>query len=269
MKPIYRLLFIGLLLSLVQLACWSVDADWDVPPQEPSEPQAPSEPQEPSQPPDPEPVPTQGVIPPVETESPPQPGVSEARMLTVEFPPRIRAGDSYLVRLTLEVDARGNLTATAETAGNVTRGEVIQIPDIYETHYVIAETRLDMAGIQVSPPGLVSESLRPGQSLTFYWSVRAEQVGIYRGTLWFYLRYVPLNGGFEQRQALSAQRIEIEAVNFFGLNAQPARWLGTAGMLVSFVLGKPLFGSAFNWLWRKKFQKPLPQRSNLKKTTRN
>jgi hypothetical protein len=242
MKPLYRLLFIGLLLSLVQLACASSapTVEPDAPAQEPSQPND-----------DPAPVPTQDMVSPAETASPPQPGVSEARMLTVEFPPRIRAGDSDLIRLTLEVDAHGNLTATAETAGGVTRGEVIQIPNIYETHYVVAETRLDLAGIQVSPPGVVSESLRPGQSLTFYWSVRAEEPGTYRGTLWFYLRYVPLDGGMEQRQALSAQRIEIEAVNFFGLNAQPARWLGGAGMVVSFVLGKPIFGSALKWLWGK------------------
>jgi hypothetical protein len=247
MKPIYRLLFAGLLLTLAQLACGAGAVDVDPAPE-----QEPSEPQEPAQPADePAPVPTQGVILPAETESPPQPGVSEARMLTVEFPPRVRAGDSDLIRLTLEVDAHGNLTATAETAGGVTRGEVIQIPNIYETHYVVAETRLDMAGMQVSPPGLVSESLRPGQSLTFYWSIHAEDPGIYRGTLWFYLRYVPLDGGFEQRQALSAQRIEIEAVNFLGLNALPARWLGVAGMLVSFVLGQPLFGSGLKWVWGK------------------
>jgi hypothetical protein len=172
-------------------------------------------------------------------------------MLTVEFPPQIRAGDSDLIRLTLEVDELGNLTATAESAGNVTQGEGIQIPNIYDTHNIVAEARLDMAGVQINPAGTISEPLRPGQTVTYYWSVRAEDVGIYRGTLWFYLRFVPLDGGPEQRQALSAQKIEIEAVNFFGLKAQPARFLGAAGTVVSAILGMPFLEGILKWLWRR------------------
>src|SRR5690606_10050141 len=52
-------------------------------------------------------------------ESSPPPALPEQRRLTVEYPPVIRAGDSDLVRLTLEVDAGGNLTPTAEVGGNV------------------------------------------------------------------------------------------------------------------------------------------------------
>ncbi len=181
----------------------------------------------------------------------PQPAVAESRMLTVEFPPQIRAGDSDLIRLTLEVDELGNLTAAAESAGNVTQGEEIQIPNVYDTHNIVAEARLDMAGVQVNPFGAISESLRPGQTVTYYWSVRAEDVGIYRGTLWFYLNFVPLDGGPAQRQALSAQKIEIEAVNFFGLKAQPARFLGAAGTLVSAILGMPFLEGTLKWLWRR------------------
>ena len=46
-----------------------------------------------------------------------QPAIPERRRLTLEFPPQIRAGDSDLVRLTLEVDDLGNLTPTAEIVG--------------------------------------------------------------------------------------------------------------------------------------------------------
>lgn len=237
MKPSFRLFWIGLLLLLVQLACGvSAEPAAQPPAAEPLDPAA---------------VPTQAALPPTQAVIPPQPAVTESRMLTLEFPPRIRAGDADVVRLTLEVDAHGNLTATAETAGNVTQGEVIQIPNIYDTHYVSAEARLDLAGVQVSPPGAVSESLRPGQKLTFLWSVRAEDVGIYRGTLWFYLIFTPRDGGPEQRQALSAQKIEIEAVNFFGLKAQPARLAGVVGAAASAVLGLPFLEEMLKWFWRR------------------
>ena len=48
------------------------------------------------------------------------PRLPETRRLTFEFPPKIRAGDSDVVRLTLEMDDLGNITPTAELEdGNV------------------------------------------------------------------------------------------------------------------------------------------------------
>ncbi len=64
----------------------------------------------------------------------------------------MRAGvESDVVRLTLEVDDLGNITPTAQIEGNVVVGETIEIPDLYETHNVTAEARLDLAGMQVQP----------------------------------------------------------------------------------------------------------------------
>ncbi|HET6821790.1 MAG TPA: hypothetical protein VFH34_04025, partial [Anaerolineales bacterium] len=116
-----------------------------------------------------------------------QPAIPERRRLTLEFPPQIRAGDSDLVRLTLEVDDLGNLTPTAEISGNVVEGQVVEVPNLYESHHVIAEARFDLAGMEVRPAELVSEPLAPGNSVTFRWSVRPQDAGLYRGTIWLYL----------------------------------------------------------------------------------
>src|SRR5574341_1765268 len=102
----------------------------------------------------------------------PPPAIPESRRLTLEYPPKIRAGDSDVIRLTLEVDALGNVTPTAEVQGNVITGQTVQIPNLYDTHNVIAEARLDIAGLEVRPSDVISEPLAPGQSATFYWSVR-------------------------------------------------------------------------------------------------
>src|SRR5215207_4419081 len=64
------------------------------------------------------------------------PALPERRRLTVEFPPKMRAGDSDVVRLTLEVDDLGNLTPTAQIGGNEVTGEVIELPNLYESHHV-------------------------------------------------------------------------------------------------------------------------------------
>jgi len=189
---------------------------------------------------------------PVSPTSQPQPAIPERRLLALEFPPRIRAGDSDIVRLTLEVDDLGNLTPTALVGGNVVTGDVIEIPNLYETHHVVAEARLDMAGMQISPPDLSSQTLLPGQSIMFFWSIRPEAVGVYRGTVWLHLRFVDKVNGEESRRAVSAQIVEIEAVNLFGLSGNFARSVGMIGSVVGAVVGFPFFEDIVKYLFKKR-----------------
>lgn len=182
----------------------------------------------------------------------PAPAIPERRRLTLEFPAQIRAGDSDIVRLTLEVDDLGNVTPTAQFEGNVVGGEVIEIPDLYESHHVIAEARFDIAGMQVSPPDLSSQTLSKGQLVAFYWSVHPPQAGVYRGTVWFYLRFVEKAGGRESRKTVSAQIVEIEAVNFLGLPANVVRTAGGVGSIVGAIVGFPFFEDLVKFLLGRK-----------------
>ena len=176
----------------------------------------------------------------------------EYRLLTLEFPPNIRAGDADLIRLTLEVDEHGNLTPTAEIDGHEVTGETIEVENLYETHYIIAESRLDMAGVQIVPSGLISEPLLPGESVKFFWSISAPDSGNYLGTVWFYLRYIPKDGGAESRRAVSAQRIEIESTKFFNiLSADSAKKLGAIGSFLGAVLGFPFVDDILKFFWAK------------------
>jgi hypothetical protein len=180
------------------------------------------------------------------------PAIPERRRLTVEFPPQIRAGDSDLVRLTLEVDDLGNLTPTAQMGDNVVTGEVVEIPNLYETHQVIAEARFDLAGMEVRPSELVSEALLPGNLVTFQWSVRPEDVGFYRGTIWLYLRFVDKQSGEESRKTVSAQIVEIEAVNILGLSGEWARTTGIIGSVVGTILGFPFLEDIIRYIFRRR-----------------
>ena len=188
-------------------------------------------------------------------EAGPRPAILESRRLTLEFPPIMRTGDSTRIRMQLEVDDQGNITPTAVVEGNVVTGEVIEIPNLYETHFVVAEARLDMAGMEVQPPGTISEPLSPGQSVTFYWSVRPEKSGKYEGTAWLHLRFIPmstLNGEQESRIAVSVQFLEIRARSFLGfLNGGTARGIGALGSLIGSVLGFPFVDDLLKWLWGK------------------
>ncbi|HET6823362.1 MAG TPA: hypothetical protein VFH34_12000, partial [Anaerolineales bacterium] len=160
---------------------------------------------------------------------------------TLEVPPHLRVGDADVVRLTLEVDDLGNLTPTAQIGGNVVSGQVVEIPNLYESHQVIAEARFDLAGMEVRPADLVSEALSPGNSVTFRWSVRPPDVGFYRGTIWLYLRFVDKQTSEESRKTVSAQIVKMEAVNFLGLSGEFARTAGVIGSVVGTILGFPFF----------------------------
>ena len=171
----------------------------------------------------------------------PRPALPERRRLTLEFPPRIRAGDSDVVRLTLEVDDLGDLALTARVGGNVVTGEIVEFPNLYESHHVIAEARFDLAGVEVRPPELISEPLSPGNTVTFLWSIRPEDAGVYRGTVWLYLRFVEKHSGEESRKTVSAQIVEIEAVDLLGLSGEFARTTGVIGSVLGTIIGFPFF----------------------------
>jgi len=187
-----------------------------------------------------------------ESEPQPVPAIPEYRRLTLEFPPVMRTGDSIRIRMQLEVDDQGNITPTAIVEGNVVTGEVVEIPNLYETHYVTAEARLDMAGMEVQPPGLISEPLNPGQSVTFYWSVRPQESGKYEGTVWLHLRFKPKDGGAESSMPISIQFLTIEARSFMGLfSGGMARGVGAVGSILGSVLGFPFVDDLVKWLWGK------------------
>ena len=180
------------------------------------------------------------------------PSIPERRRLTLEYPPQIRAGDSDIVRLTLEVDEAGNITPTAVVDGNVITGEVIEIPNLYETHHVVAEARFDVTGLQASPPDLTSQTITPGQTVRFFWSIRSEEEGIYRGTVWLYLRFVDKVSGEESQRAVSAQMVEIEAVKLLGIPANVVRFAGGVGSVVGAIIGFPFFEDILKFLFARR-----------------
>jgi len=190
-----------------------------------------------------------GVIP---TVLPAQPAIPERRRLTLDYPPHIRAGDSDIVRLTLEVDDQGNITPTASMEGNVVTGGVVEIPNLYETHTVIAQARLDLAGVEVSPPGETSAQLVPGQTVSFFWSVSPREAGTFRGTLWLHLRFVDKVSGEESQRPISAQTVEIQGTNFIGLSGNVARTAGVIGSVAGTVIGFPFLEDILKLLWKRR-----------------
>lgn len=180
------------------------------------------------------------------------PAVPETRRLTLEYPLKIKAGaGSDVIRLALEVDSLGNITPTADVVGHAVEGEVIEIPNLYETHNVTAEVVFDIAGLEVKPSGTVFQPLKPGEKLDFFWSISAQNVGMYRGTVWLYLNFEERSSGEKSRIPVSAQLVEIEAVDFFGFSVNFVRTSGVVGSVLGVIVGFPFFDDIVKYLWGK------------------
>lgn len=194
-----------------------------------------------------------GPLAPGET---PQPALLEQRLVILEWPLKVREKDSALILLTVALDEKGSLTATAQSSGGEVEPIPVDIPNIYDTHNLVAVARLDMAGVEAYREEM-REPLRPGREITFRWSIRANEAGLYRGVVWLHLELVPKEGGPIERQLLMARTIEVQAVTVFGLSGGLARSLGALGLIASTLLGYPLIQRQIDaWLARRK--KPLP-----------
>lgn len=175
------------------------------------------------------------------------PAVLEERLLVLEWPSRIRTGDSDLIILTLELDEEGNMTPTAQFEDHQVRGSAVEIPNLYDTHNIIAQARLDMAGVAYTPQGELVEPMRPGVPVVFSWSISPQNVGSYRGTVWVHLQFLPLDGSEVSRRVLSAQVVEVDSVNLLGLGGTSARLIGAVGAMVGAFLSLDRIGG---WMIR-------------------
>lgn len=165
--------------------------------------------------------------------------IPELRRVVLEYPLRIRSGDSDVIRLTFAADnlaALGTAPAPSET---VPEGQSPQPADLYATYNVVAEAELDLAGMNVRPPGPVSEPLLPGESAGFNWIVRPAEPATYQGTVWLFLVFVDRQTQNQTRLALSAQSIRIEAANLAGLSGSTSRVAGGLGTMIGAILGFP------------------------------
>ena len=178
--------------------------------------------------------------------------LSEQRLISLEYPLQLRTGGVKIVRIRVDMDEHGQITPTAEIGGQAIQGRVISIPNLYDTHNLVLESRLDVAGLQIEPAGSQSEPLRPGRAVSFDWRVHANSPGTFQGSLWLYLNIVPKAGGDVERRTLLAPLIEMRASSFLGLNQYWADGLGVAGLIASSMLGVPFISSWLQQLRQRK-----------------
>lgn len=153
----------------------------------------------------------------------------EQRVLGMNWPETLRQNDSDWIELSIDPKASTQTVADPK----------IEAPDIFATYTILTVARLDLAGLE-TPLTEIRESLLPGRQATFRWAVRAGEPGVYRGTIWLHLQFVPkANGPVDERLVL-ARPLEIRVADVMGFPGSIARFLGGTGIVISLLLGYPL-----------------------------
>ena len=178
------------------------------------------------------------------------PALLEFRRLTLEYPPTMKLGSgSDVIILTLEVDAQGNITPTAQIDGNVTQGEIVEIPNLYETHNVTAEAYYEVTGLNVTPKGSTFQPLKQGERIRFTWSVQPQDVGTYGGTIFLFLNFENRETGEKDRKEISIQIFDIKVVDFFGFSTNFVKTSGVVGSVLGVIVGFPFFDDIVKYLF--------------------
>jgi hypothetical protein len=151
------------------------------------------------------------------------PAVLETRQVRLEWPDSLRIGDDGEIRLSFE-PAPGVATSPSLTAG---------LRDVYDSYNLMAEGRFEVAGIRTDSTNPVRESMPAGQTVNYHWKISAVQEGVYSGTIWLSLRFLPLDGSSPSQEPIFVQRVDIQAGSLLGISGPLARLLGGLGIVLS------------------------------------
>ncbi|MFN3742346.1 MAG: hypothetical protein ACK4VW_06710 [Anaerolineales bacterium] len=163
--------------------------------------------------------------------------------IQIEAPRYLRAGEAAIVRLSLLPVSEP--PDTPQAAYPTLPGDV-SFPGLLAASTMVAEARLDLAGMEIRPDQPISEPLLPGKPALFFWSVRATQPGDYAGVAWLHLRLISPQG--ENVIPLSAQEIRFQVRTLWGFSANAARWLSLLWGILTFLLGFPYLRDVVLWL---------------------
>jgi hypothetical protein len=161
----------------------------------------------------------------------------------LEWPARMRLGDSDVIRLSL-IPTQDGYKVTTEFPDHTTdTQDVVVLRPVGFRLQAVA--RLEGVGFEFSPQGDQALDIPAGQPLTWYWSLQPERAGQQRLAVRLSLHWEPLDShqGGARETLLYNRALNVQVSSFFGLNRSQALTGGLFGLLLG--AGMILFGAVY------------------------
>lgn len=170
---------------------------------------------------------------PAEPTQPSSEPILESRLVELEWPPKMRLGDSDIVRLALTPYQEGYIVQ-AEFPEHDVRSQTLQVEHL-AGYTLAASARLDGVGFDIQPAGDQRQYLPAGQALTWRWTVQPRSAGQQRLAVMILLQWLPEsdNPAMEHQTLLFSQGLDVRVTSFLGLTQAQA----AAGGFFSLVFG--------------------------------
>ncbi len=210
------------------------------PPAAPAATSAPAAPPTMAPPPQPTPPPAAAA-----TTAPTQPPLREARVIELEWPARMKLGDSDTIRLSLLPSSDGYTITTEFPEHQVSNQDLpIQRPAGYNLQ---AAARLEGVAFEILPAGDQLSDLPLDQSITWHWTLRPLRPGQQRLSVRLLLRWVPsllVEGqpASTKETLVYSKGIDVQVSSFLGMTTGQAAGMGWVGLFLGG--GASLYGLA-------------------------
>lgn len=183
----------------------------------------------------------------------PTPEALHQRIVEVEWPPRMRLGDSDIIRLSFIPSPEGGYIPTVEFEEHEVEITVVPIPaERFEQYYVYAIANLHAVGFDVEPREFPPQEVLIDQPTSWRWSIKPHEAGEHRVNLSLVLRWDPREAASEAQaseQLVWSDSLSITVTTTLGLNARQADLLGTGGSILGGILGLPFGEEGFKWAY--------------------
>ena len=155
----------------------------------------------------------------------------ERRVLELGYPPRMRLGDSDVLRLSL-VPSEEGYTVRTDFPEHQTDTQPVQV--MRRSGYELSGVaRLDAVGLAISPQPERERYIPEGEQVNWQWVLPPRSPGQQRLAVILWLRWIPIEGQYApiREEELYSRSLNIDVSSFFGLTRRQAMTGGFLGLL--------------------------------------
>lgn len=146
--------------------------------------------------------------------------ILDGREVTVRYPEKVWAGDSFEITLSIGEEKQPGLTSAAVLEG----GKAV----------AVARLEMDAGG---APRGESRQPLLPGKELRFTWKADFTQRDPIVGKIWLHVDWINPDGSNSEPILLLVQPVSVQEAWFLGVAASRVRVVGGLGMALALLGG--------------------------------